>query len=124
MLKMSKPKIQIIAVNHGVANRFKDCIEVNKHLINYPKLYYPIIRHELEHTNSFFSWQDFKHDINSERKVSQIQMLKFMFKHPKSFTQILPFYYTPRRRFVFDINLCLVYSVMFLMGLGIFLWLH
>ena len=113
---MSKPKIPIIAVSHGIANRFEDCIEVNKHLIDYPKLYFPIIRHELEHTNSLFSWEDFKHDINSERKVDQIQLLKFMFKHPKSFTQILPFYYSTKRRFVFDINLCIVYSAMFLIG--------
>ncbi|KKM69074.1 hypothetical protein LCGC14_1454450, partial [marine sediment metagenome] len=33
---MSKPKIPIVNVNHGIANRFADCIEVNKHLHNYP----------------------------------------------------------------------------------------
>lgn len=121
---MAKPKIPIIAVNHGVANRFQDCIEVNKHLEKYPKLYFPIIKHELEHTDSFFSVKDFKHDINSENKVSQIQLLKFMFKYPKSFTQVLPFYYTPRRRLVFDINLSIVYLVMFLIGFGIYLWLY
>ena len=123
VVRMSKPKIPIVAVSHGIANRFEDCIEVNKHLINYPKLYFPIIKHELEHTNSLFSWEDFKHDLNSERKVDQVQILKFMFKHPKAFTQILPFYYTKKRRFVLDINLCLIYSAMFLVGFGIYFWL-
>lgn len=121
---MSKPKIPIIAVGHGIANRFEDCIEVNRNLQKYPKLYYPIIRHELEHSNKPFSLFDLKHDINSEHKINQIQMLKFMFKYPKSFTQVLPFYYTPRRKFVVDINLTIIYSVMALMGFGIYLWLY
>ena len=121
---MAKPKLQIIEVSHGIANRFEDCIEVNKHLKNYPKLYQPIIRHELEHTDSLFSWKDFKHDLNSEKKVNQIQMLKFMFKHPKSFTQILPFYYSKKRNIVIDINLSLIYSAMFIVGFGIYLWLY
>ena len=122
---MAKLKIPIIDVNHGIANRFSDCIEVNKHLHNYPKLYYPIIRHELEHTNkSGFSMKDFKHDINAEHSVDRIQLLKFMFKHPKSFTQILPIYYNKKRRFVVDINLGIMYGIMFLIGIAIYLWLY
>ncbi len=121
---MSKQSIPIVEVNHGIANRFEDCIEVNRHLRKYPKLYFPILQHELEHTNRSFSIEDLKHDINSEHKVNQIQLLKFMFKHPKSFTQILPFYYTPRRKFVIDINLTIIYSVMALMGFGIYFWLY
>lgn len=120
---MSKQKIPIIAVSHGVANRFSDCIEINKHLIKYPKLYYPILRHELEHSNSLFSWEDFKHDVNSERKINQIQMLKFMLKHPKSFTQILPIYYTRKRGFIIDINMSIVYSTMFLIGFLIYFFM-
>ena len=55
---MAKPKIPLIAVNHGVMNRFSDCIEVNKHLHKYPKLYFPILRHELQHTDRLFSIQE------------------------------------------------------------------
>ncbi len=121
---MAKPKIPIVAVGHGIANRFQDCIEVNRNLQKYPDLYFPIIKHELEHTDSFFSIEDFKHDINSESKINRIQLLKFMFKYPKSFTQVLPFYYTPRRKFVVDINLTIIYSVMFLIGWGIYFWLY
>ncbi len=122
---MSKPKIPIVNVNHGIANRFADCIEVNKHLHNYPKLYYPIIRHELEHTdNKGFTFKDFKHDINSEHKIDRIQLLKFMFKHPKSFTQILPIYYTRKRKFVVDINLFIAYSVMFVIAIIIYFLLY
>ncbi len=122
---MSKPKIPIIHVNHGIANRFADCIEVNKHLEKYPKLYHPIIRHELEHSdNPGFSMKDFKHDVNAEHKVDRVQLLKFMFKHPKSLTQVLPIYYTKKRRFVVDINLGIMYGIMFLIAFGIYLWLY
>lgn len=121
---MSKPHIPIYKVNHGIANRFADCIEVNKYLPDYPDLYYPIIKHELEHTDKTFSLRDFKHDLNSESKINRIQLLKFMFKHPKSFTQILPIYYTKRRKFVVDINLLIVYSIIFLIGWGIYSWLY
>ena len=119
---MSKPKIPIIEVNHGIANRFGDSIEVNKHLIKYPKLYFPIIQHELSHIDNI-SKKDFEQDINSTHKIDQIQLLKFVFKHPKSLTQLLPFYYTKKRKFVYDINLVIVYSIMFLIGLGIYAWL-
>ncbi len=116
--------MRIVEVSHGIANRFADgTIEVNKYLRAYPKLYFPIIRHELEHTDKSFSGKDFWHDINSEHKVDQIQLLKFMFKHPRSFTQLLPFYYTKKRKLVIDINLSIIYSVMLLIGIGIYFFL-
>jgi len=118
---MVKAKMEIIEVSHGIANRFGDgTIEVNKHLRAYPKLYYPIIKHELEHTDSLgFTLKDLRHDINANHEVNQIQLLKFMFKHPKSFSQFLPFYYTKKRKFVVDINLCIIYFVMVLIAIGI-----
>lgn len=122
---MSKKKeLFLIKVDHGIANRFSDCIEVNRNLIKYPDLYRPIIRHELEHTDSVWSLEDFKHDLNSEHKVDRIQLMKFMLKYPKSFTQVLPIYYTKERKFVVDINLCIIYFVMFLIGWGIYAWLY
>ncbi len=121
---MSKPRIPIVDVGHGIANRFADAIEINKYLKAYPKLYFPILRHELSHSDKTFSFKDFSHDLNSENKVDRIQLLKFMFKHPKSFTQVLPFYYTPKRKIVIDINLVIVYLVMLLVGFGIYFWLN
>ncbi len=113
--------MKIIEVNHGIANRFQDgTIEVNENLIRYPSLYKPIMRHELEHTDKTFSIQDFKHDINSNDKVDQIKLLLFMFKYPRSFTQLLPFYYSKKRKFVIDINLSIVYSLM--LGAGVLLY--
>lgn len=121
---MSKQELYILKVNHGVANRFSDCIEVNKHLIDYPDLYRPIIKHELEHTDNFWTFKDFFHDINAESKINRIQLLKFMFKHPKSFTQIMPIYYCKRRKFVVDLNLSIVYLILGFIGLGIYSWLY
>ncbi len=122
---MAKIKIPIVEVNHGVMNRFQDCIEVHKDLHKYPKLYHPIMKHELGHgEQAGFTLEDLKHDLNSESKVDRVQLLKFMFKHPKSLTQLLPFYYTKRRKFVIDINLTITYSVLLLLGWGIYSWLY
>lgn len=119
-----KEKLRIIDTEWGIANRFLDgTIEINKNLRKYPRLFRPILQHELSHTDKSFSTKDFWHDINSEHKVDQIQLLKFMFRHPKSFTQLLPFYYTKRRKFVIDINLSIIYSIMFLITLAIYLFL-
>ena len=117
--------MEIIEVSHGIANRFADgTIEVNKYLKAYPKLYYPIIKHELEHTGEVgFTLKDLKHDFNANQKVNQIQLMKFMFKHPKSLTQFLPIYYTKKRKFVIDINLCIVYSTMFIVASAIYLFM-
>lgn len=103
--------IEIREVDWGIANRFSDCIEVNRHLKDYPKLYRPIIRHELEHSEEVFSMEDLKHDISSSHSLSQIQLLKFMFKYPKAFSQLLPFYYSKKRGLVVDINLSIIYII-------------
>ena len=104
-------KIEIRDVDWGVANRFDDCIEVNRHLKQHPKLYRPIIEHELEHSEKIFDIEDFKHDITSSHSLDQFELMKFMFKHPKSFSQLLPFYWTKKRGLVVDINLSILYFI-------------
>lgn len=102
--------MEVIEVNHGIANRFSDRIEVNKYLKKYPELYNPIMQHELGHTDATFSWHDFKHDISSEYKVPTFKLIKFMFRHPRTFTQILPIWYHKTKGIIFDINLFIIWT--------------
>jgi len=98
----------------GLANRFDDSIELNENLKKYPKLHAQLLKHELEHTNEKFTMKDLKHDLSSGEEVNQGSLMMFMLKHPKSLTQVLPFYYSlKRKQLVYDLNLLLIYSLSF-----------
>lgn len=105
-------KIDIIEVEHGIANNFGDHIEINKHLKEYPDLFESVLQHELSHTNKEFSFKDLKLDLLADNEVDRRNMIKFMFKHPKSFSQLLPLYYSKRNGFVYDTNLIIMYAIM------------
>lgn len=103
--------LDIVYVDWGIANNFGEVIEINRNLANYPNLFNPILRHELEHSDKFFTWHDLRHDINSSHTVNQFELLKFMIKHPKSLTQFLPFYWQrSSKKIVYDVNLLIIYS--------------
>ena len=104
--------MKVIEVNHSIANRFDGYIEMNKHLKKYPKLYEPILEHELSHTDKPFTWGDFKLDFLSNSRVNQWSLMKFMFKHPASFLQLSPFLYSKKKGFIIDINILLMYLLM------------
>ena len=80
-------------VDYGIANRFEDSIEINKYLQNYPSLLQPILKHEQSHSDETFTGKDLMLDIACLDKIDTWKLLKFMCKHPKSFMQILPFYW-------------------------------
>ncbi len=109
--------MKVIEVNHSLANRFNGYIEINKNLRKYPKLLEPILNHELQHTDKAFTWKDFKLDFFSNSKVNQWDLLKFMFKYPSSFFQLLPILYSKKKGFIVDINLLIMYITM----LGVFI---
>lgn len=100
--------MKIEYTNHSIGNNFGDTIELNEALKNYPRLHDAILMHELKHTNKPFSKEDLLLDLN-ESSVDKKELIKFMFKHPKSFYQMFPFYWTKKHGFVFDINLILIY---------------
>ena len=114
---MISTNIPIIEVNHGIANRFKDHIEINKNLNKYPHLLKRILEHELAHTDKNISLEDFKLDFMLPQAIHYKELFKFMIKHPSSITQLLPFYWIKRKGFIFDFNL----TVMYLMMLGVFI---
>lgn len=103
-------KVKIKFVEWGIAARFGDVIELNKDLINYPELLAPIMQHELRHTNEEkFTFQDFKVDFMEKININRYKFYTFMLKHPKTWINILPFYYQPSKGLVYDLNKMLVY---------------
>ena len=103
--------MEIREVSYGIANNFGTYIEVNKHLKEYPRLYYAILDHELSHTNKKgFTKEDFLLDI-SPSNVNYLKLIVFMIRHPKSLTQFLPIYYQ-KKEIVYDINMLIAWGVM------------
>lgn len=114
---MTLNNLPIIEVDHGIANRFENHIEINKHLMKYPHLLKPILEHEFSHTNKKVSIEDFKLDFLMTPALHYKELFKFMIKHPRSLTQLLPFYWSKENGLVYDFNL----MVMYLMFGGVFI---
>ena len=106
--------MKIEYVESGIGNNFGEVIELNVNLKKYPELHDEILKHELLHTDKGFTWYDFKHDI-TESSVDSLDILKFMIKYPKSFTQLLPIYFSKKHGFVYDINLIIIYCSFFVL---------
>lgn len=100
--------MKITYTDWALGNNFGNEIELNRNLIYYPKLHNAVLSHELSHSDKAFTIKDLKLDL-SQSKISSWEVLNFMVKHPKSFTQLLPFYYSSKHGFVYDLNLLLIY---------------
>lgn len=115
--------MQIEYVPWGLANRYNHTIELNENLKQYPKLHDAILTHEFSHTDEKgFSKKDFLIDIG-ENKINNLDVIKFMFKYPKSFMQFLPVY--KKKDIIFyDINLIIIWTLMIsIIGLSLFLFI-
>lgn len=103
--------MEIRYVERGLANNFGEYIEVNQYLKEYPELHDAILKHELSHSNQpGFTKKDFILDIGPTN-VNYRKLLQFMFKHPKSFLQLAPFYKNGEI-FVYDLNMIIVYATL------------
>jgi len=115
-------ELEIVEVNHGVANNFGSHIEINENLKKYPHLRQAILNHELAHTNKKVSAEDFKLDFMISQSFHYGQLFKFMITHPRSLTQLLPFYYSREKGIVYDVNMIVMYLMMgFVFGGTIYL---
>lgn len=106
---MTCKNLPIIEVDHGIANRFSDHIEINKNLKNYPDIMKAVLGHELSHTDAVWSWEDFKLDMFTTQ-VPPTRMAQFIIQNPKAITQLLPIYYT-KGQLIYDINLGIIYLI-------------
>lgn len=115
-------KIQIEYTKWGLANRFDDCIELNEALKTNPKLHAAILKHELGHKGTNTFKQDFAHDLTPMNELSQKELVVFMIKHPRTWTQLLPIYWSGKRKeFVYDLNMLLIYGGL-IGGIALLLW--
>ena len=100
-------------VDYGVANRYSyngwDEIEVNKDLTKNWGLYNNIIKHEIKHLPGGFTFYDFKHDINDG--ISKRGLYKWMLRHPKSWLQLSPIWYTKQKGIIIDINSIIMWTI-------------
>ena len=107
-------------VNYGIANRFPGRIELNANLKKpeYKILHDELLQHELAHTNTGYSRQDFNLDLHGFKNKKLYW--KFVLLHPRTLIQFSPVY-PSNSQVYYDISLLIVYaiagSVMF--GLGV-----
>lgn len=108
--------VKIEYVKWGLANKFDDpeVIELSESLKQDPSLHDAILSHELGHKKHNSFKQDFKHDLTPVNRLSQKKLLFFMFKHPRTLTQFLPFYWSSKRKqIIYDLNMLLIYGGIF-----------
>jgi len=108
--------VDIVYTKWNLANRFSDCIELNESLKEDKRLHDAILKHELGHKNDNTFKQDFIHDLTPVNDLTQRDVLKFMIKHPRTFTQIFPIYWSSRRKqFIYDLNMILIWGFIIVM---------
>lgn len=107
-------------VDWGLANNFGDYIELHKDLKDYPDLYEPLLEHELSHTKEYFSVGDLKLDLLPTPKLNLFKLAKFMIVRPKTWIQLLPFYYKKGEGLIYDLNYILIFCSAIIILLGLF----
>lgn len=116
-------EVNVTYTRWGLANRFPDGIELNQVLKKNPRLHDSILHHELGHKKDNTFKQDYVHDLRPINKLSQKDLIIFMVKHPTTWTQLLPFYYSPKRKkIIYDLNMVINYSLVIgFIGLAFYL---
>jgi len=95
-----KTKVDIVFVNHGVANRFEDRIEIHKDLPMNRELYDFILDHERKHTDGY-TLDDFKLDFITQTPIHIIKLLfKFMIVRPSTWIQLSPVYPSQKQWYI------------------------
>jgi len=108
-------------VNTGIANRYEfedhELIEMNDRIRKYPRLFYQILIHEIEHEEGGFKLKDLVHDM----KAKTPGLFYFMRKHISAWTQILPCWWDfKRKQIVYDISVIVSWVV--IIGLAFFMY--
>ncbi len=109
--KHNDKMVRVVYTKWNLANRFDDCIELNEALKDNPKLHSAILTHELGHKKSNTFKQDLFHDLTPMNRLSQKDLIVFIIKHPRTWTQFLPIYWSPKRKeLVYDMNMLVIYG--------------
>ena len=111
-MKNNPQQYKIEYVNHGIANRYShNRIEIHKGLLTmeYVPLFTEILLHEMHHSDSSYSMEDFKLDAKGFKHSGLYR--KFILTHPSSWIQFSPVYPSNGRWF-WDITLLIFYCAM------------
>ena len=81
---------EVIYTKYGIASRVGNKVYLNKALLDYPILCKALLKHEQAHTSGF-EIRDIAMDFKGLH-ISPVkrQYYKFLFTHPKSWTQFFP----------------------------------
>lgn len=104
-----KPKV--IYSRYGMANYYKDFIEINYNLKYNKILRDYVMKHELGHSSKF----DLHHEINDGFKLLTkpkicFQLIKFYLTNPGTWIDFLPIQ-IKRNKIVYDLNLLILYGI-------------
>lgn len=118
-MEEEEKEMKIKYTKYGFAARVGDIIYLSKDLDKYPELKENLIKHEKAHTSNY-AWKDIMIDWKGEHlHETKKQQYKFILTHPKSWTQVIPFWIY-NKRLVVDPVLCVVWTliiIMFLMAM-------
>lgn len=115
---------EIIYTRWNLANKFDTHIELNECLKQDMNLHNAILDHEHGHKNTNTFKQDLIHDLTPINKLSQKDLVIFMLKHPRTWTQLLPVYFSPNQKeWIYDLNMVIAYTIALgLLGLALYLF--
>jgi len=96
--------------DYGIAYRVNNDIIMNRCLLKYPIYCNNVLTHELKHSPGW-KLDDLKLDIMDGKLWDN---LIFCFKHPKAFTQFIPFCIY-KKNFLIDVNQLVIYLIAFVL---------
>jgi len=97
---------RIIYIPWGIANSYRNRIEINSALKQKPKLLRYVINHERGHKQGFDLW----HDMDIRRYKTLISLMWFIAKHPRMWSDFSPMQYR-RGKIVYDLNVWMLYGI-------------
>lgn len=103
-------QILLESSSKGIANRFDNRIEIHKKLFlpKYKPLFNEIIKHEIEHSDKWWTFRDLRHDISPFKNKWMYR--KFILTTPSSWIQFSPIY-PSQGMWYLDITLLIFYAV-------------
>ena len=100
---MMKKQKKVIYIDRGLANSYKDHIELNKAFKKDKKLRDYVVKHELGHIDSF----DLKHEFKIDWKMMP-SLLIFVLKNKSTWIDFLPIQ-RKEKEWIYDLNLMILY---------------
>lgn len=116
---MKKKQIKVIYKKFGLANFYGDVIEINEKLKYNKPLRDYIVKHELGHKLKFDLNYEFLDGISLLRKPNiAFSLLYLILTTPKIWVDFLPIQIR-NKQIVYDLNLSLLYLIMFVIIISI-----